>query len=162
MTDSFLGQSLALAAWVQAIGVVAALFVGVLAYREHLAFPHRQAARELRERLAARLSALRGRKPHEVFVALDELSGALEKAKGKVNERFLSGSERRQFEAVSMVISDLRSDIQQLGGCRPEIIERSDVWVAPDALDVGSTADEPALADFAARWVDDDAIGRLR
>jgi len=112
--------------------------------------------------LAARLAALRGRKPQEIYIALDELSGALERAKGKVNERFLSGRERRQFRAVSLVISELRSEIQRLNGSRPETTERSHVWVAPDAPDVGSPGEEPALADFAGRWTDEDAIRRLK
>ena len=167
MTDSvdlfsLLEQSRGLAAWFQAIGVVAALFVGVMAYREQLAFPHRQAVRDLRDRLAARLSVLRGRRPQEVFADLGELSSVLEKEMGKVNERFLSGRERRQFRAISMVISGLRSDIQRLSGSRPETKERSEVWVAPDAPDVNSPGEEPALGDFAARWADEDAIRRLK
>jgi hypothetical protein len=105
---------------------------------------------------------LRGRRPQEVFADLDELSSVLEKAMGKINERFLSGQERRQFRAVSMVILDLRSDIQRLGGSRSETVERSDVWVAPDAPDSGSLGEVPALADFAARWADEDAIRRLQ
>lgn len=158
---SALVQSRALAAWVQAIGVIAVLLFGVLIYREQVAFPHRLAARDLRDRLVDRLPALRHRTPQEVLADLDELSGALGKAMGRINERFLSTQERRQLRAVSKVIADLRGDIERLGRNQPDAGERSDIWVAPEAPDVGFPDSGAALSAFASRWTGDEAIRRL-